>query len=135
MGKSRLSLLPKCGSPNWFWLPLLRRNFSGQKPYQQHNGERASLAIQVHIDNVEPVAPLQIQGVATVSAQRQSTGIFGFIRKKEYMRIFQSLDSRLIALLDVTTRDEAIDSLIDLLARAGKLPDKALFRQAIFHRE
>ena len=51
------------------------------------------------------------------------------------MRIFESLDSRLISFLDANTRDEAIDSLVDLLAKAGKLPDKALFRNAIFHRE
>jgi PTS system nitrogen regulatory IIA component len=51
------------------------------------------------------------------------------------MRIFESLDSHLISFLDADTRDEAIDSLIALLAKAGKLPDKALFRNAIFHRE
>lgn len=51
------------------------------------------------------------------------------------MRIFQSLDSQLVSFLDADTRDEAIDALIDLLDQAGKLPDKALFRNAIFHRE
>ncbi len=51
------------------------------------------------------------------------------------MRIFESLDSHLISFLDADTRDEAIDSLIALLAKAGKLPDKTLFRNAIFHRE
>ncbi|MBI5272491.1 MAG: PTS sugar transporter subunit IIA [Chlamydiia bacterium] len=51
------------------------------------------------------------------------------------MRIFRSLDMQLVSFLDVNTRDEAIDALIDLLDKAGKLPDKAVFRQAIFHRE
>ena len=51
------------------------------------------------------------------------------------MRIFESLDPRLISFLDASTRDQAIDSLVDLLAQAGKLPDKLLFRTAIFHRE
>jgi len=51
------------------------------------------------------------------------------------MRIFRSLDSRLISFLDVETRDEAIDVLIDLLDHSGKLPDKEKFRQAIFDRE
>jgi PTS system nitrogen regulatory IIA component len=51
------------------------------------------------------------------------------------MRIFESLDTNLISFLDAETRDEAIDALIDLLAKAGRLPDKLLFRSAIFHRE
>jgi PTS system nitrogen regulatory IIA component len=45
------------------------------------------------------------------------------------------LDTRLVSFLDVDTRDEAIDAMIELLAEAGKLPDKTLFRDAIFHRE
>ncbi len=51
------------------------------------------------------------------------------------MRIFQLLDSQLISFLDVETRDEAIDALIDLLDQSGKLPDKNKFRRAIFDRE
>ncbi len=51
------------------------------------------------------------------------------------MRIFQSLDSRLVTFLESDTRDEAIDAMVDLLAKAGKLPDKGQFRTAIFHRE
>lgn len=51
------------------------------------------------------------------------------------MRIFQLLDSQLISFLDVETRDEAIDALIDLLDQSGKLPDKKKFRRAIFDRE
>lgn len=51
------------------------------------------------------------------------------------MRISDYLDSRLILFLDATSRDEAIDSLIDLLDSEGKLPNRDAFRRAIFHRE
>lgn len=51
------------------------------------------------------------------------------------MRISRYLDSRLIVFLDVNTRDEAIDALVDQLDEAGKLADKEAFRKAIFHRE
>lgn len=61
--------------------------------------------------------------------------LFRPLKNKERMRISQSLDSRLISFLDADTRDEAIDTLIELLDKAGKLPDKTSFRQAIFHRE
>lgn len=61
--------------------------------------------------------------------------LFRPLRKKDPMRIFESLDTQLISFLDAETRDEAIDSLIEVLFHAGKLPDKNLFRNAIFHRE
>ncbi len=51
------------------------------------------------------------------------------------MRISDYLDSRLITFLDVDTRDEAIEALIDLLDEEGHLPNKEAFRKAIFHRE
>lgn len=51
------------------------------------------------------------------------------------MKFRQYLDARLITLLNSQSRDEAIDSLIHLAEEAGKLPDKILFRSAIFHRE
>jgi PTS system nitrogen regulatory IIA component len=51
------------------------------------------------------------------------------------MRISDYLDSRLISFLDVETRDEAIDALIDLLEDAGELPDKSAFQKAIIQRE
>ena len=51
------------------------------------------------------------------------------------MRISDYLDSRLIAFLDVISRDEAICSLIDILDQEGHLPDREVFRKAIFHRE
>lgn len=61
--------------------------------------------------------------------------LFRPLRKREHMRIFQSLNSRLVTFLDATTRDEAIDALINLLDKEGRLPDRISFRQAIFHRE
>lgn len=51
------------------------------------------------------------------------------------MRIYDYLDSRLIAFLDVDTRDDAIQKLIDLLHEEGHLPNKEVFRKAIFYRE
>jgi PTS system nitrogen regulatory IIA component len=51
------------------------------------------------------------------------------------MRISDYLDSLLIAFLNVRTRDEAIDALIDRLDEEGHLPNKMVFRKAIFDRE
>jgi PTS system nitrogen regulatory IIA component len=51
------------------------------------------------------------------------------------MKIADYLDDRLVAFLDVESRDEAIDLLIDLLDQADKLPDRTMFRNAILHRE
>jgi len=51
------------------------------------------------------------------------------------MRISDYLDSRLITFLDVDTRDDAINALVDLLDEEGHLPSKEAFRKAIFHRE
>ena len=51
------------------------------------------------------------------------------------MRISDYIDPDLVAFLDVDTRDEAIDALIDLLNKKEKLPSKELFRKAIFYRE
>jgi nitrogen PTS system EIIA component len=49
--------------------------------------------------------------------------------------ISRYLDERLILMLEATSRDEAIDQLIDAFDRADKLKDKTAFRQAIFQRE
>lgn len=56
-------------------------------------------------------------------------------KKKVLMKILNYLDPRFVAFLDVSNRDEAISSLIDLLHTEGKLQDAEAFRQAIFHRE
>ncbi len=56
-------------------------------------------------------------------------------KRKECMEIVDYLDDRLISFLDVETRDEAIDALIDSAHQAGILPNKAKFRTAVMHRE
>ena len=73
--------------------------------------------------------------MATLARNNSFLAFFKPLRQKELMRIFQLLDSQLISFLDVETRDEAIDALIDVLDQSGKLPDKKNFRRAIFDRE
>lgn len=73
--------------------------------------------------------------MATLVRNNSFLEFFRSPKKKELMSIFQSLDSQLISFLDIETRDEAIDVLIDLLDQAGKIPNKKKFRQAIFDRE
>ena len=73
--------------------------------------------------------------MATLARNNSFLEFFKPPKKKELMRIFQLLDVRLISFLDVETRDEAIDLLIDQLDQAGKLADKQRFRRAIFDRE
>ncbi len=51
------------------------------------------------------------------------------------MKVADYFSAPLIAFLDVGSRDAAIDSLIDLLSKEGKLPDRKAFRAAILHRE
>jgi PTS system nitrogen regulatory IIA component len=51
------------------------------------------------------------------------------------MKVADYLSARLIAFLDVGTRDAAIDDLITLLSQEGKLPDQNAVRAAILHRE
>ena len=56
-------------------------------------------------------------------------------KKKVFMKISDYLDPRLVVFLDLATRDEAVDALIDVLHSEGKLKDSEGFRKAIFHRE
>jgi PTS system nitrogen regulatory IIA component len=56
-------------------------------------------------------------------------------KRKENMEIIDYLDDRLISFLDVETRDEAIDALIDLVCQVGVLQNKPKFRSAVMHRE
>jgi PTS system nitrogen regulatory IIA component len=51
------------------------------------------------------------------------------------MKISDYIQSNLIAFLDVETRDEAIDALIDLVSKHGKVKDKESFKKAIYQRE
>lgn len=54
---------------------------------------------------------------------------------KKMIRIAEYLDPRLIGFLEVSTRDEAISALVDLIDRAGKLHDKQSFYDAVIERE
>ena len=60
---------------------------------------------------------------------------FGFGARKEALKISNYLDTDLVLFLDVSDQGEAIDLLIDLLDKAGKLPVKEAFRKAVFERE
>ncbi len=51
------------------------------------------------------------------------------------MRFAEYLNSKLVAFLESSTQEEAIDELIDLLDREKKLPNRKAFRAAILHRE
>jgi len=57
------------------------------------------------------------------------------LKRKETMKIVDYIDDRLITFLDVESRDEAIDSLIDTVHKLGILPNKEIFRSAVLHRE
>lgn len=50
-------------------------------------------------------------------------------------KISQYIDDRLVTFLQATTRDEALDDMVALLAETGKLPDRTAFHQAIRDRE
>lgn len=58
-----------------------------------------------------------------------------FAKQRGAVKISNYLESSLIEFLDVSTRNEAIDSLIRLLDKSGKLPNREQFRKAIFERE
>lgn len=51
------------------------------------------------------------------------------------IKIAKYLDPNLVAFLDVDSRDEAIQVLVDKIYRAGKLKDKYSFYEAIIERE
>ena len=51
------------------------------------------------------------------------------------MTISKYLDARLIVFLDEPSRDEAIEKLVDVLDKAGKLHDRKSFHKAILDRE
>ncbi len=51
------------------------------------------------------------------------------------MRVSDYLDSDLVAFLEVESRDEAIEELVSILDRKGSLPNRRVFRDAIFDRE
>jgi PTS system nitrogen regulatory IIA component len=51
------------------------------------------------------------------------------------INISKYLDARLVAFMDVDTRDEALDALVDRVHRAGLIDDKDTFYEAIIDRE
>jgi PTS system nitrogen regulatory IIA component len=51
------------------------------------------------------------------------------------IRISDYLDSRLVAFLDVNSRDEAIKTLVSMIHQTGRLQDKYAFYEAIIERE
>lgn len=51
------------------------------------------------------------------------------------IKLSDYLDPRLVAFLDVATRDEAIRTLVEKVHQAGKLQDKYSFYEAIIDRE
>lgn len=51
------------------------------------------------------------------------------------IRITDYLDPRLVAFLNVDTRDEAINELVTLIHKTGRLQDKYAFYDAIIERE
>lgn len=51
------------------------------------------------------------------------------------IKLSDYLDPRLVAFLDVATRDDAIRTLVDKVHQAGKLQDKYSFYEAIIDRE
>lgn len=51
------------------------------------------------------------------------------------IKISDYLDPRLVAFLDVNSRDEAIQALVEIIHRTGRLQDKFAFYEAIIERE
>jgi len=51
------------------------------------------------------------------------------------IKITDYLDPRLVAFLDVDTRDEAIQTLVTMIHQTGRLQDKYAFYEAIIERE
>jgi len=51
------------------------------------------------------------------------------------IKISKFLDPKLIVFIDVKSRDEALQKMVDLLHQNGKLADSAVFFQAIIQRE
>jgi PTS system nitrogen regulatory IIA component len=56
-------------------------------------------------------------------------------KKGECVAISKYLDERLVLFLNVGSRDEALEQLIGLLEKAGKLKNSKLFHDAILERE
>ncbi len=73
--------------------------------------------------------------MAILARNNPFASFFRQITKKGVMQISDYLDSHLVSFLTEETRDGSIDALISLLDLHGKLEDRQMFRDAIFHRE
>jgi PTS system nitrogen regulatory IIA component len=58
-----------------------------------------------------------------------------FLTFKEIMKFADYLDPRLVAFLESSTQEEALEELIELLDEEGKLPSRKAFQAAILQRE
>ena len=58
-----------------------------------------------------------------------------FFKKGECVAISDYLDERLVLFLNADSRDDALDQMIDVLCRAGKLKNRDRFHAAILERE
>lgn len=58
-----------------------------------------------------------------------------FFKKGECVTISNYLDERLVLFLNVESRDDALEQLISLLSKEGKLKNTKLFHDAILERE
>lgn len=58
-----------------------------------------------------------------------------YMKKRNLVTISKYLDESLIVFLDVASRDEALQALVEKLDSSGKLLDKETFYQAILERE
>jgi nitrogen PTS system EIIA component len=56
-------------------------------------------------------------------------------KKGESVAISNYLDERLVLFLNADSRDEALEQLVSLLGKAGKLKDSKVFHDAILERE
>ncbi len=56
-------------------------------------------------------------------------------KEGEFVAISKYLDERLVVFLDVEERNRAIQEMVDVLNRAGKLRDPTTFHRAILERE
>ena len=63
------------------------------------------------------------------------TDLKKLFKKGECVAISNYLDERLVLFLNADTRDTALDQLIALLEKAGKLKDPRVFHDAILERE
>lgn len=87
---------------------------------QQHHAERVDLAILARINH---------QIALSISDLRK------LFKRGEMVAISNYLDERLVSFFDFDHRNAALEELVDVLDKAGKLEDRETFYQAILERE